>query len=814
MIGNMSKTIGVLTNHMGGAKLPYERGFALAVADVARQQGSRVVYYTGGFYNSPTRFEGKHNFIFDLMTADKPDGIIALSSLLGEFCPKEDLFSLLESFAPVPTVSVGIDVPGIPSVLINNYEAMRSVMEHLFTAHNPRKVVYIGGPPNGYEAEERKRAFVDAMKEHGRKIDPSLMFHGIYRRSTGCRVALELLANKTAFDTVVCASDETALGFMDCVTEGGKYAPGDYIITGFDDIDDATLFDPPLTTIRQNIYSIGAQAAVLLHDMIDGKEPPQRIFASTPLIVRDSCGCTGGAIPDISEPESLKREIVSLKREFTLRDQEEFDLTNVSEGLINTYTEAELCAVLDSKLSAIRNITSCTLAHYKRLESGTTLQPFLEYVRDEGAALVSGAPWHSSSALGKKETATMRVLESLNFGSQILGVIIFECDILPHTAFGFLRKQISQALQHIRTFTHIAELNENLATEVEHLSSLRTIDQAITGSKDSAMLLNVLMSEIMSQQRADAVIISLIDPAGSIPVIASSRGFAGTIPEGERDVSVTTHYIPDLASTDCSGTDNPGVLFEDQGFSGYCRIPLSAHGEVNGLLELFTRKPLPAGKAWRQFLETLAGQAAIAIENTRLVENLKRVNSSLREAYNTTIEGWSRALDLRDHETEGHCIRVAQISVELGRKLGLDEHDIENLYRGALLHDIGKVGIPDSILLKPGPLTHEERTVMNLHPKYAHDLLAPIEFLLPALSVPWCHHEKWDGTGYPQGLKGKEIPLFARIFAVIDVWDALSSERPYRRPWEKDRIIDYIKSESGIHFDPDVVTAFLEILSE
>lgn len=813
MIQYMSKTIGVLTNHMGGAKLPYERGFALAVADVARQQGSRVIYYTGGFYNVQTMFEGRHSFIFDLIRSDKPDGLIALSSTLGEFCPREDLYSFYSSFAPIPLVSVGIDIPGIPSVLIDNYTAMRSVMEHLFSVHNPKKIVYIGGPPDGFEALERQRAFTDVLRENGLSADPKLMFKGMYVRASGYRVALELLANRKKFDTVVCASDEAALGFMSCVAEKGLHAPRDYIITGFDDSDTATLFDPPLTTVRQNIYTIGEQAGMLLHEIFRGKDAPQTTLVPTPLRVRDSCGCTGGAIPELHDIESLKQSIVSLKRDLNVRDQQEYDLTNISEGLINTYTETGLCAILDSKLPALREITRCSLCRYKRLDSGTTLQPFLEYTREEGAKILHDTPWYETSTFGEQNTSPMRVMEALNYGTQILGVIIFECDTLPYSAFGFLRKQISQTLQHIRTFTRIAELNDNLAIEVAHLSSLRTIDQAITGTKDSTMLLGILMSEIMGQQEADAIIISLIHPAGSKPHIAATRGFSGSIPEGSRSVSVKTLFVRDLAQSDIPDIEEEQeAFFLNQGFSGYCRIPLAAHDEANGLLELFTRKPLPASKSWRQFLETLAGQAAIAIENTRLVEDLKRVNTSLREAYNTTIEGWSRALDLRDHETEGHCIRVAQMSVELGRRLGLDEQDIENLYRGALLHDIGKVGIPDAILLKPGPLTHEERTIMNRHPEYAHGLLAPIEFLLPALSVPWCHHEKWDGTGYPQGLKGKEIPLFARIFAVIDVWDALSSERPYRGPWKKEKIIDYIRSESGTHFDPDVVSAFLEIL--
>ncbi len=813
MIQNMNRTIGVMTNHMGGAKLPYERNFARSIADVAIQYGSRVIYYTGGFYNTPSQFEGRHNFIFDLIKSDKPDGLIALSSLLGEFCPKEDLFSLLESFAPIPTVSVGIEVPGIPSVLISNYAAMRSVMEHLFAEHAPQKVVFIGGPPSGYEALERKRAFMDVMEENGRKVDPALVFNGQYIKDSGCKVAFELLSNKKKFDTVVCASDETALGFMDCAANEGLFAPRDYRITGFDDIDAATLFDPPLTTVRQNIYSAGAQATSILHTMIDGKSPALITQISTPLVIRDSCGCTGGAIPDFSDVKSLKESLVSLKREFTHQDQEAFDLGNISEGLINTNTEAELCAILDSKLPALREIVRCTLCNFEQTDTGTRLQPFLEYNRNEGAVLCKNEPWYEASSLGNESSTELRVMESLNFGNTILGVIVFECNTLPYSAFGFLRKQLSQTLQHIRTFTRIAELNGNLASEVEHLSSLRIIDQAITGTHDRTMLLNVLLSEIVTQQEADGILLSLIDPAGTTPIVAASRGIMGVLPDDERPITVDQQYVENLSRTPLSAsTTERFSLFADQGFTGYCRIPLSAHGEINGVLELFTRRPLPENRSWRQFLETLAGQAAIAIENNRLLEGLKRVNSSLREAYNTTIEGWSRALDLRDHETEGHCIRVAQLSVQLGRTLGLDENDIENLYSGALLHDIGKVGIPDSILLKPGPLTHEERTIMNLHPKYAHDLLAPIEFLLPALAVPWCHHEKWDGTGYPQGLKGKEIPLFARIFAVIDVWDALSSERPYRGPWEESKIIDYIKSESGKHFDPEVVTRFLAIL--
>jgi HD-GYP domain-containing protein (c-di-GMP phosphodiesterase class II) len=190
---------------------------------------------------------------------------------------------------------------------------------------------------------------------------------------------------------------------------------------------------------------------------------------------------------------------------------------------------------------------------------------------------------------------------------------------------------------------------------------------------------------------------------------------------------------------------------------------------------------------------------------------LQRSNAELEKAYNSTLEGWSRAMDLRDKETEGHSRRVAAITVGLGREMGLSEVELAHVYRGALLHDIGKLGVPDSILLKPGKLTDEEWVIMRKHPQYAYDMIFPISYLEPAMDIPYCHHEKWDGSGYPRGLKGEEIPLAARIFAVVDVWDALTSDRPYRAEWPANRVREYIRSQSGTHFDPRIVEAFFKL---
>jgi putative nucleotidyltransferase with HDIG domain len=249
----------------------------------------------------------------------------------------------------------------------------------------------------------------------------------------------------------------------------------------------------------------------------------------------------------------------------------------------------------------------------------------------------------------------------------------------------------------------------------------------------------------------------------------------------------------------------------DEDFVCYFGVPLIFKGQLNGVLEVFHRTALEPDAEWLDFLNTLAGQTAIAIENASLFESLQRSSSELSMAYDATIEGWSHALDLRDKETEGHTQRVTEMTVKLARSFGLSEAELAQVRWGALLHDIGKMGVPDGLLHKPGPMTDEEWVVMKKHPTFAYEMLAPIRYLRLALDIPYCHHEKWDGSGYPRGLKGDQIPLVARIFAVVDVWDALRSDRPYRRAWDEEKVREHIRTSSGTHFDPQVVEVFMQI---
>jgi putative nucleotidyltransferase with HDIG domain len=210
-------------------------------------------------------------------------------------------------------------------------------------------------------------------------------------------------------------------------------------------------------------------------------------------------------------------------------------------------------------------------------------------------------------------------------------------------------------------------------------------------------------------------------------------------------------------------------------------------------------------------ISAFANQAAVAIDNARLFDDLQESNAELEIAYQATLEGWVRALDLRDKETEGHTQRVTTLTQRLARTMGVDDENLVHITRGALLHDIGKMAIPDSILLKPSGLTDEERALIQRHPVYAYEMLSPIKFLIPALDIPYCHHEKWDGSGYPRGLKGETIPFAARIFSIVDVWDALIYDRPYRKGLAPSDVKRMITEKSGSHFDPRVVESFFAL---
>jgi HD-GYP domain-containing protein (c-di-GMP phosphodiesterase class II) len=381
---------------------------------------------------------------------------------------------------------------------------------------------------------------------------------------------------------------------------------------------------------------------------------------------------------------------------------------------------------------------------------------------------------------------------------------------------------IANARLHAKTEAQaLATSRLHAATErrLRNVRALHAIDNAILTSRHRDQALAAVMEQALAELEVDLALIWIADARGLSLRPGPSLGLREHAPDHRLDLSLRT-----LASEAAVGRravwragtprelGSPHLVREEAAFAA--TAPLIANGVVLGVLEVAQRSAREPDAEWLSFLTTLAGQAAIAVDYLRALDDLELANDALVAAYDATLEGWAHALDLRDQDTAGHCERVTSLTVQLAEIWGLPEEEVTQIRRGALLHDIGKLGVPDSILLKPGRLTDEERQVMELHPVYAYEWLSPIAFLAPALDIPYAHHEKWDGTGYPRGLRGDEIPLAARLFAVVDVWDALTSDRPYRAAWTPDQALAYLEARAGSHFDPLVVRAFRSLVPD
>jgi putative nucleotidyltransferase with HDIG domain len=324
---------------------------------------------------------------------------------------------------------------------------------------------------------------------------------------------------------------------------------------------------------------------------------------------------------------------------------------------------------------------------------------------------------------------------------------------------------------------------------------------------------------VIDLMKAERGLVMLCDERGEMPVKAA-RGMDQTNLDDE-GYSVSKTIVQRVAMTgipllitnaqEDPRFDQQKSVHEHNLRSILC-APLKLKEEIIGVI--FVDNRVYSGLFEESDLEILsafADQAAVAIDNARMFDKLQKANTELLDAYDATLKGWALTLELRDKETQGHTQRVTALMEALAKKMGINGKELENIRRGSLLHDIGKMAIPDYVLLKQGDLTLTERKFMELHPDFAKDMLEKIEFLHPAIDIPYCHHEKWDGSGYPRNLRGEEIPFAARLFAVIDVWDALTSERPYRKPLHPDEVRKHILAQAGKHFDPKVVKAFLEL---
>ncbi|MDR6218111.1 HD domain-containing phosphohydrolase [Deinococcus soli (ex Cha et al. 2016)] len=352
--------------------------------------------------------------------------------------------------------------------------------------------------------------------------------------------------------------------------------------------------------------------------------------------------------------------------------------------------------------------------------------------------------------------------------------------------------------------THLTQAE--LERQVEELSALLGALEALTASRSVDALIQVSLSLITRQIPYSHLSVYRAEPEGVRILAHMTRD--GPLPHPPHCAAP-----PDLVAACLQehrsirvGEVYSGAQYWPAlpGARSGMAVPVHVHGALWGVVAVSADHSGVYRAAEQRLLERIARSVGAALTPLLDLE-------ALRVAYDQTIAGWARALDYRHKEPEGHAARVAALTVQLARTVGVPEEELPHVFRGALLHDIGQMNIPDRILLKAGALDEDEWRIVRLHPEMALDLLEPIALLRPALDIPRAHHEKWDGSGYPQGLRGEEIPLAARVFAVVDVWEALLHDRPYRRAWTERRALEFIQEQSGVHFDPHVVQAFVSI---
>ncbi len=432
----------------------------------------------------------------------------------------------------------------------------------------------------------------------------------------------------------------------------------------------------------------------------------------------------------------------------------------------------------------------------------------MEAKRKPGVGLVLGSEMEPQSAIYVPMLAEGQVIGLMELQSYQNGAYTAE----DGEWLSMAANQIGMSIQNARLFTRAQQ-------RIAELSALAIIDSAVTSRLAPQATFEILLEQVTTQLKTDAAVLFLFNPQSQELECVFERGYTRT-----RNLQIRLRLGESLAGQvafnkrmlhfNLLSSENAHLLKEDsllEGFEDYYGVPLLVEGEIIGVLEALHRSQLNPDSDWLRFLAMLAGQSAIVISTLRLYEDVHRGNVELLKAYDATIEGWSQAMDLRDSDTEGHTRRVTEMAIHLAKEMGIAEELLIHLRRGALLHDIGKLGVPDSILRKPDSLSEDEWVLMKKHPEYAYHMLESIEYLHPALDIPYCHHEKWDGAGYPRGLTGNEIPLAARLFAVIDVWDALTSDRPYRKSLTEEAALQHISDQAGKHFDPQVVEAFIRL---
>ncbi|BAJ63914.1 HD domain-containing phosphohydrolase [Anaerolinea thermophila] len=389
---------------------------------------------------------------------------------------------------------------------------------------------------------------------------------------------------------------------------------------------------------------------------------------------------------------------------------------------------------------------------------------------------------------------------------------------IPSSVIEIIESLCKMAGAIIERITSLTQANQRL----QYMTSLHLINTSISASLDLNLTLRSLVNQIMGQFQVDAVAVFLVNPTTHMLEYAAGEGFRSIdiartrMRIGEDQVGKAALTRKTICIYDKNGIApffQRAHLFRNEDFIAYYAVPLIAQGEVKGVLETFHRHPFTPSEEWRQFIEALAMETAIAIKNAELLQRIQTSNLELALSYDATLLAWAQVVEWHENQPEGSTLQLAEVAVQFAQSVGINNTDLQHFRQGVILHDIGKLMIPRHVLQKPGPLDETEWEMIRQSPVFAFNLLSKVPLLQAAGMIPYMHHERWDGNGYPLGMRGEEIPFPVRVFTIVNVWDALRSQRPFRKAWHEERIHEFLKENMGKIFDPELVPVFLKFLS-
>ncbi|HPH96451.1 MAG TPA: GAF domain-containing protein [Anaerolineaceae bacterium] len=531
------------------------------------------------------------------------------------------------------------------------------------------------------------------------------------------------------------------------------------------------------------------------------------------------------------EFQGVGRDITEQK----LRQYETESILELNTALRRTHNYSQMTGVVVSHLAKLLNADQVALVRFQPAVGKLVVEAALPQCRASMENFILEAPALTHEIILKsrpvmicqndlhpaikgllEDRQALYGLALVAQGFPVGAIWIGRAEAFSETEIQLLDAQV----EIIANALHRVTLSEQTQARLRRLAALRNIDMAISESMDLSVTLDILTDQIISQLKFDAVSLMVYNPHTQLLEASSESGFSmarrrskarlrmGESHAGKVALERKVEIITNLDELDDALTR--GLREIGQTFKTFIGLPLVAKGQVKGVLELFQREKLSVDAEWLDFLQSLASKIAIVMDTAETFESLQKNSTDMHIATNGIIESWSQMVETRDGHPREQMDKMLDATLGLAQIIGMASSEMEHLRQGVLLHDIGLMSVPDSILLKPGPLIEEEWDVIRQHPVHAYQLLSPILRLRRALDIPYCHHEHWDGLGYPRGLKGMHIPLAARLFAVVDTWFALTSPRPFRSAWPVSAVRQYIAEQAGQQFDPVLARNFLD----